>query len=298
MNGALLGATLSLGAGVVLGLLGGGGSVLTVPILVYVVGLAPRPAMATSLVVVGVTAVVALVPHARAGKVRFGAGLLFGAAGLAGALAGGQLGRVVPASGLMLLLAVLMLVMAAAMLRPRPGGGGEASGASSAGVRRTGLALASGLGVGVLTGLLGTGGGFMVVPALSLLGGFTMAEAVGTSLLVIALNSASGLLGALAAGAEVQPGLAAGMAAAASVGSLLGARLGRGMSASGLKQAFAALLLGLALAMGVRELGPVLPGGPWPWGVGLGGLLGAGVVGRRRLTLRSESRRSDPGGPG
>jgi uncharacterized membrane protein YfcA len=263
VSGALLGAVLALGAGVVLGLLGGGGSVLTVPILVYVVGLQPRPAMATSLVVVGVTAVVALVPHARAGRVRLRAGLLFGAAGLAGALAGGQVARVMSGSALMLLLSGVMLAMATALLRPRAAG--EGSGPEVSGARRTGLSLASGLGVGVLTGLLGTGGGFMVVPALSLLGGFSMAEAVGTSLLVIALNSASGLVGALASGAEVQPGLAAGMAAASSAGSLLGARLGRGWSAAALKQAFAGLLVVLAVAMGLRELGPVLPFGPWPW---------------------------------
>jgi uncharacterized membrane protein YfcA len=275
VNAALLGAALALGAGVVLGLLGGGGSVLTVPILVYVVGLEPRPAMATSLVVVGVTAVVALVPHARAGRVRFRAGLLFGGAGLVGALAGGQVARLVPGSALMLLLSGVMLAMAAAMLRPRAAGEGAGTGVS--GPRSTGLALASGLGVGVLTGLLGTGGGFMVVPALSLLGGFSMGEAVGTSLLVIALNSASGLVGALAAGAEVQPGLAAGMAAAASTGSLLGARLGRGWSAAALKQAFAGLLVVLSVAMGLRELAPVLPLGPWPWAAAFGGLGVAGA---------------------
>jgi uncharacterized membrane protein YfcA len=290
VNAALLGAALALGAGVVLGLLGGGGSVLTVPILVYVVGLEPRAAMATSLVVVGVTAAVALVPHARAGRVRFGAGLLFGGAGLLGALAGGQLARFIPGSALMTLLAGVMLAMAAAMLRPRTAG--EASGPQGSGRRRTVLALASGFGVGVLTGLLGTGGGFMVVPALSLLGGFSMGEAVGTFLLVIALNSASGFVGALSAGAQVQPALAAGMAAAASAGSLLGARLGRGLSATALKQAFAGLLGVLAVAMGLRELAPVLPFGPWPWAAAFGGL---GVAGAwRALRTRPAAAEASP----
>ena len=282
MNPLLLGGVLVGAAGVVLGLLGGGGSVLTVPILVYVVGLEPRAAMVTSLGVVGTTSLVALVPHARAGRVRFSSGLSFGAAGLVGSVAGGQVARLFPGPVLMVLLAAVMLAMAGAMLRPAqvrevP------SGPSARG--RTALALVAGLGVGVLTGLLGTGGGFMVVPALSLLGGFTMGEAVGTSLLVIALNSASGLLGALAAGAKVEWPLVAALAAAASVGSLLGARLGRGMSAASLKRAFAGLLLLLSVGMGAKELGPLLPGGPWPWALVLVGL---GATAARRAS-RPES---------
>jgi uncharacterized membrane protein YfcA len=111
----------------------------------------------------------------------------------------------------------------------------------------------------VLTGLVGTGGGFMVVPALSLLGGFSMAEAVATSLFVISLNSASGLGSALLAGTHVDPGLAGGMALASVAGSLVGARLGRGLSAGALRQAFAAFLVLLGTAIAVRELSPVVP---------------------------------------
>ena len=256
MTTLVLGAVLSALAGTVLGLLGGGGAALTVPILVYVLGLEPRTAMATSLVVVGVTSAVAAVSHARAGRVRFRQGLLFGGAGMLGAAAGARAGRHVPPTVLLLLLAGLMVAMAVAMLRPR----GEARGTGSAvPPRGPGRALLAGLGVGVLTGLVGTGGGFMVVPALSLLGGFSMAEAVATSLFVISLNSASGLGSALLAGTRVDAGLAGGMALASVAGSLVGARLGRGLSAGALRQAFAAFLVLLGTAIAARELSPVVP---------------------------------------
>ena len=235
MSPLVLGAVLSALAGTVLGLLGGGGAALTVPILVYVLGLEPRVAMATSLVVVGVTSAVAAATHARAGRVRFRQGLLFGGAGVVGAAAGARAGRDVPPVVLLLLLAALMVAMALAMLRPR--GAAAAQPVSS---RHPGRALLAGFGVGTLTGLVGTGGGFMVVPALSLLGGFAMAEAVATSLFVISLNSASGVASALLAGTRVDPALAGGMALASVAGSLLGARLGRGLSAEALRRAFAA----------------------------------------------------------
>ena len=256
MSSLVLGAVLSALAGTVLGLLGGGGAALTVPILVYVVGLEPRAAMATSLVVVGVTSVFAAASHARAGRVRFREGLLFGGAGMLGAAVGARAGREVPPTVLLLLLSGLMVAMALAMLRPKGAGSVQPGGAHAS---HTGRALLAGLGVGTLTGLLGTGGGFMVVPALSLMGGFEMAEAVATSLFVISLNSAAGLSAALLSGTHVDPMLAFGMAAASVSGSLVGGRLGRGLSAGALRQAFAAFLVLLGTAIAVRELSAVTP---------------------------------------
>jgi uncharacterized membrane protein YfcA len=253
----VLGAALSALAGTVLGLLGGGGAALTVPILLYVVGLQPREAMATSLVVVGVTSAVAAASHARAGRVRFREGLLFGGTGMLGAAAGARVGKDVPPTVLLVMLSGLMVAMALAMLRPR-----GAAAPRVPGTPRVGRALAAGFGVGTLTGLLGTGGGFLVVPALSLLGGFGMAEAVATSLFVISLNSVAGLGAALVSGTHVAPGLASGMALASVVGSLAGARLGRGLSADTLRLAFAAFLVLLGAAIAVRELSAVTPAVP------------------------------------
>ncbi|MBM4380023.1 MAG: sulfite exporter TauE/SafE family protein, partial [Deltaproteobacteria bacterium] len=175
--------------------------------------------------------------------------------GMAGAAVGARAGRDVPPTLLLLLLSGLMVAMALAMLRPRASG----AAARPPRERHPGRALLAGFGVGTLTGLLGTGGGFMVVPALSLMGGFAMAEAVATSLFVISLNSAAGLGAALWSGTHVDPWLAGGMAAASVSGSLAGARLGRGLSAEALRQAFAAFLVLLGTAIAVRELSEVVP---------------------------------------
>lgn len=105
--------------GVSLGLLGGGGSILTVPILTYVLGMAPREAIAASLFIVGATSAVSMIGHARAGRVRWKVGALFGVAGMIGAFAGGVLGGFVPGAVLMILFAIMMIVTATAMIRGR-----------------------------------------------------------------------------------------------------------------------------------------------------------------------------------
>jgi uncharacterized protein len=247
----LLGAALSLVAGISLGLLGGGGSILTVPILVYVLGVDPRSAIATSLVVVGVTSATGMLSHARAGRVEWRTGLLFGAAGMLGAAAGGRLGNFAPPALLLIAFAGMVLATAIAMLRRRPA---PAPAREESATRRLSAVLRNGFGVGLLTGLVGAGGGFMVVPALALFGGLAMPRAVATSLLVIALNSASGLLSATQAGATVDWALAGGMSVASVLGSLLGARLGQGLSPEGLRQGFALFIVALGVFILVREL--------------------------------------------
>ncbi|ACY97603.1 MULTISPECIES: sulfite exporter TauE/SafE family protein [Thermomonospora] len=237
MSGALL---LTLAAAVAIGLalggLGGGGSILTVPVLVYLAGADPRQAIAMSLVVVGVTSAVALVPHARAGNVRWSTGLLFGAAGMAGAYAGGWLAQFVPERVLLAGFAVMMLVTAAAMLglccaarSPAP--------ERAEGRRPWPKILAEGAAVGLVTGLVGAGGGFLVVPALALLGGLPMPAAVGTSLLVIALKSGAALAGYLHSTTVDWP-LALAVTALAVAGSLAGAKIARAVPPGALRKGF------------------------------------------------------------
>lgn len=238
-------AALALAAliGLSLGLLGGGGSILAVPVLVYVAGQEPAAAVATSLAVVGATSLVAALDHARAGRVDLAAALGFGVTGALGALGGARLTPLVAPRTLLLAFALLMLVVGSLMLRR---GAGPAPG------RRHPLTVpVAGLAVGVLTGFLGVGGGFLIVPALVLLAHLEMPVAVGTSLLVIAVNAAAGLAGHV--GRDPPPlALTSAFTAIAIGGALLGSRLARRVSPARLRRGFAALviLVGLALAAG------------------------------------------------
>lgn len=211
---------LSLLIGVSLGVLGGGGSILTVPILVYVAGMDPKEAIAASLFVVGVTSAAGAVSHARGGRVRWRTGLIFGAAGLVGAFLGGLLGGYLPGTLLLVFFALMMVATSIAMLGGRRAVD-ESKKHSELPVLRV---LLDGLVVGLVTGLVGAGGGFLVVPALALLGGLPMSVAVGTSLLVIAMKSLGGLFGYLSAVSLDWP-LVIAVTVAAIVGSVVGGRL-------------------------------------------------------------------------
>jgi uncharacterized membrane protein YfcA len=233
---------LSTLIGVSLGLLGGGGSILAVPVLVYVAELEVHAAIAMSLAVVGSTALVGAMFHARAGRVDWKSAALVGGAGMLGAPLGALATHLVAGRVLLLLFAALMLVVGALMLRRR---GARAHAAASA---HWAAVLAAGFGVGLLTGFLGVGGGFLIVPALTLLVGLPIHVAVGTSLLVIALNSAAGVAGHLRQEA-VPLGLTAAFIATSAAGALLGVRLAAGLEPGRLRRAFAVfvLLVGLAL---------------------------------------------------
>ena len=233
--------------GLVLGLLGGGGSILAVPALVYLAGLDPKVAIATSLIVVGTTAGVAVVPHARAGNVAWRIGLVFAVSAMAGAFAGGAAAAYIPAKALLLLFAVMMVVTAGAMLRGR---GELEPTAKELPVLKV---LVEGLAVGGLTGLVGAGGGFLVVPALVLLGGMAIHQAVGTSLLVIALKSVAGLAGYLSH-VQVDWALAGSFAGTAAVASLVGAALSKRVPAPKLRRGFAYFVLVMAALVLIQEL--------------------------------------------
>lgn len=238
---------LSILIGLALGMLGGGGSILGVPILRYVAGFTAAQAITGSLFVVAVTSGVGAVAHARAGRVRWRTGLVFGSAGMLGAFAGGNLSAQVPGEVLMTLFAVVMLATAIAMLR------GRRAGAATARELPVAKALAVGVGFGVLTGVLGAGGGFLVVPALVLLGGLAMDAAVGTSLLVIVLNSLAGLVGHLHHVA-LDWELTLGVTAVAVGGALIGGRLAGRVRPELLRRLFGGFLIVIATAMLIAQL--------------------------------------------
>lgn len=253
----VLGVALAVLVGVALGLLGGGGSILTVPILVYVVKLPAHEAIATSLLVVGTTSAAAVVSHARAGRVMWRTGLVFGVAGMAGAFVAGRFAKLIPASVLLGLFGAMMLVTAVAMLRGRKKTG------RPTGERRElplGKVLIEGLVVGAVTGLVGAGGGFLVVPALVLLGGLSMEVAVGTSLVVITLKSFAGFAGYLGS-TTVQWDVAAYVTAAAVVGSVLGGRLAGRFAPDTLRQGFAWFVVAMAIFILGQQV-PELLGAP------------------------------------
>ena len=214
--------------GLALGALGGGGSILTVPALVYLLDQAPHAATTGSLLIVGTAALVGMVAHRRAGRVRIGPGLVFAGLGLAGSYVGSRLSTAVDPHVLLTAFAALMLAAAAALRQrggarryaagapPRPGSADRlararahhraalADGPATAGptcplpsvtpritTRRAVTIVAAATAVGLLTGFFGVGGGFVIVPALVLVLGFDMPAAVGTSLLVIAVTSAA-----------------------------------------------------------------------------------------------------------
>jgi len=239
---ATLPLSLALGAliGCSLGLFGGGGSILAVPVLVYVSHVAPAAAVGMSLAIVGSTSLIAAFAHWRRGRVHGGTALRFGAAGILSALVGARFTHLVPGFVLMIAFAVLMTVAGGWMLlgrrlvRPTPDAERPRG--------RWLPALLAGAGVGAITGFLGVGGGSLVVPALVELARLDMRAAVGTSLLIIALNSGAGFLGHLD-GDGMDFGLIALLTVAAIAGAFLGERAARHLSVHRLRQGFALFVI-------------------------------------------------------
>lgn len=257
--------------GLALGALGGGGAILTVPALVYLLGQEPTSATTGSLVVVGVASAVALVPHALAGRTRPVTGLVLGVLGTGGSLLGSRLAAGVDDTVLMRCFAAVLLVVAVLMVRRSFGGAREGSddddpdeaddrdaaedvsGRRDHRVRRGLQLVVVASVVGLLTGFLGVGGGFLVVPALAVVLGLPMPVAVGTSLLVIALNSGVALLGRLGQGLSLDWAVIAPFTLAVVVGSLVGGRLVSRVPARHLSRAFAVLVLLVALGVGLES---------------------------------------------
>ena len=246
MTPLILALVAGAAAGVSLGALGAGGSILTVPALIYLLGLTPAAATTASLVVVVVTSVTALVAHARAGTVRWRAGLLFAAAGVLPAAVAGALSARVPEAVLTVLFAALAAPAGLHMLRRRtPPENGTVSGTRAAG---------AGAGLGAVTGFLGVGGGFLAVPALVTVLAVPMSAAVGTSLLVVSANALVALAAREHGAVHLDLGLLLPFLATAVLGAWDGRRLAAKVSAGTLRRVFGAVLLAVAVAMGVTAV--------------------------------------------
>jgi uncharacterized membrane protein YfcA len=180
--------------GLSLGLIGGGGSILAVPLLIYVVGMpSVHAAIGTSAVAVAASAAISLIGHARANNVRWPCAIAFALAGIAGAAAGAQLGKMMDGARLLALFGVLMIVVGALMLRPRRGGDGDPGKRldRTTAPRLLPLLVATGFGVGLLSGFFGIGGGFLIVPGLIGTTAMPMLEAIGSSLVSVTLFGAT-----------------------------------------------------------------------------------------------------------
>lgn len=249
----LLGYGLAALIGLSLGLMGGGGSILTVPILVYVLGFDPKLSIAMSLPIVGVTSLVGAARHWRLGNVNLKTAALFGVLAMIGAYGGALLAVFLSGAAQLALLAVTMLAAAGSMLRSARSGADRS--AHDARAIPPGLMIPVAGGVGLLTGLVGIGGGFLIVPALVVLARVPMKQAVGTSLLVIAMNAASGFAGYLGS-VDIPWGFVAAFTAVAVGGIAVGTHLARFVDQAALKRAFAVflLLMGALILYGNRDV--------------------------------------------
>jgi uncharacterized membrane protein YfcA len=260
---ALLASPLGFLIGLSLGALGGGGSILAVPALVYAAGQDPKAATTSSLFLVGAAALVGMATHHRAGRVRFGTGVVFGLTGIGGSLAGSAVNRHLDPDLLLLGFSVLVLVAAWRMLVGCPTctkvGEEQELRATEAAVQRASVGiriridaakvaqvLVAGSAVGFLTGLFGVGGGFVIVPALALVLRLPMPQAIGTSLLVIAINSAVALATRLAT-TSIDWAITAPFTVAATIGVITGGRVADRLDAKRSLRWFAGLLVVVAV---------------------------------------------------
>lgn len=232
-----------------MGLLGGGGSVLTVPIFVYILGVEERVAIAGSLLVVGATALVGALRHGRDGNVLVRTALAFGLIAAVGAFAGARLALLIPEVFQLLLFATVMLIASVLMYRGRAG---LAAGADEAESKSWAVVAPAALGVGVLTGLVGVGGGFMIVPALVLLLQTPMKQAIGTSLMVISINAVAGFGGYLGS-VEVPWAILLPFGGLSLLGIFAGARLAKNARPESLKKGFAIFLMVVAVYILVQK---------------------------------------------
>ncbi|WP_405907593.1 MULTISPECIES: sulfite exporter TauE/SafE family protein [unclassified Streptomyces] len=228
--------------GLALGALGGGGSVLAVPALIYLLGFSPAAATTASLIIVTATSATALYAHAVAGHVRWKAGAAFAAAGIVPAAMAGAAAARLPQSVLTAAFAGIAALAAIRMLGPAPS-------AAATGQVRPVKAAGTGAGLGALTGLLGVGGGFLAVPALVTVLAFEMQAAIGTSLLVITTNSLASLMTRSGGAAGIDWAVMAPFTGAAILGAWDGKRLAAKVSGPLLQRLFAAVLLAVAAFM-------------------------------------------------
>ena len=247
----LLALPFGLAIGLGLGLLGGGGAVLAVPVLVYVLDQDVHSATTASLAVVAAASLAGGLAHARSNRVCWRHVRAFAPAAVAGTAAGTLANRAVSADVLLVGIAALMLAAAVAMWRR---GGRGAGGDGDCPPVDAGRDIAAGLAIGAMTGLFGVGGGFVVVPTLAIAMGFPMRCAIGTSLVIVSAVSAAGLAAHFAAGSSVDAGVTLLLAGACAAGAVAGERLGPRVAAAALAHGFAVVLAAVAVYVTVRTL--------------------------------------------
>jgi uncharacterized protein len=237
-----------------LGLVGGGGSILAVPLLIYLVGVSdPHMAIGTSAIAVAANAAANLVNHARAGNVKWRCAAVFAVAGIAGAFLGSTLGKLMDGEKLLALFTVIMMVVGALMLKRRSGGGEASVRLDKENLPKL---LISGLATGALSGFFGIGGGFLIVPALIFATGMPILYAVGSSLVAVtafgitttANYALSGFVDWSLAGLFILGGIIGGLIGTRSANSLADRK-------GALNTVFAALIFAVAIYMLVRSLG-------------------------------------------
>ncbi len=253
MLGEILAAVSGGFVGFTLGIIGGGGSIVATPLLLYVVGLSPHLAIGTGALAVSANAFVNFAGHARAGNVRWLTAALFAAAGMLGALIGSTIGKAIDGQRLVLLFAVMMVVIGVVMLRPRHGGGTVLAAMT---VKMGARILGIGLCVGLLSGFFGIGGGFLIVPGLILATGMPMINAIGTSLLAVGVFGLTTALNYATSG-FVDWAVAAEFIGGGIVGGWFGMKAACHLAAqrNTLNRVFAALVLGVAAYIIWRETG-------------------------------------------
>ena len=257
----LIGHILAVGIGLSLGLIGGGGSILAVPILVYVMGIDAKSAIAMSLVIVGTVSIIGAIPHWKQGNVNLKTAISFTPTAMLGAFLGARFTALsfitetfqLICFGVIMAIASILMIRKGSQKKDSKNGKFEAvEQPSHKGISQWLIISAEGFGVGILTGFVGVGGGFLIVPALVLLGGIPMKEAIGTSLIITSANSASGFLGYISQ-VKVDWNLIISFTIAASAGTLLGAYLTRYIDAKQLQKSFGYFVLVVAILVLIKR---------------------------------------------
>ena len=259
---SIFGHLLAVVIGISLGLIGGGGSILAAPVLIYIMDVPSKSALAMTLVIVGVASLIGVLPHWRNGNVNLRTAALFAPPAMVGAYLGARVASLEAVLPILQLgvFAAMMVFASVLMIRKgsRHSSKAELMPEEMHGGQWWAIA-AEGLGVGMLTGFVGIGGGFLVIPALVLLGGMPMKEAVGTSLIILALKSVTGFAGYVG-NVPIQWDLLMSFTIAAGIGIVLGAYINRFVAAKQLEKGFGYFVLAVAVFIIIREFTPMLAG--------------------------------------
>lgn len=260
----VISAVVGIGIGVVVGMLGAGGGILSVPALVYLLGQTPHDAAAGSLVIVLLSAFTSLLAHSRHNHVNWKGGMVFAAGAAVAAFGGARLAPLFSGTVLMILFSALVLAVAILMLVRGVNGrsqeqkhiDGEEPVVATARVKnpRAWKIIVAGTTVGLMSGIFGVGGGFAVVPLLVMVFGFPMVEAAGTSVLIMMISSVSGLLGRIGTPVEIDWPIVLVFAAGSAIGGLVGEPISRKARPSTLTIAFGVLLLVIAVLTALQNI--------------------------------------------